>query len=276
MISHPFPLNFLFMDDAKVDNILQYALLVASREDDLFDRELGPIHLIKYVYLADLAYAEEHDGQTFTGVNWQFYKFGPWANAVYQRIEPSLTEIGAAKKILPSDFDDRDEWVRWRALDDKPEKLLERELPIIVTSSIRRNVHQFGKDTPELLAYVYSTPPMRAAAPNEYLDFSHLREIIRNSTQPEQHIERKSKKKKKMFKKKMDDLKVLAAKKLAAKRRRTLVSPIVKPRFDDVYFEGLAWLDSLAGKKIAEGEKEAVFSDSIWKSSARRDENVPD
>ncbi len=55
------------MDQDRIDHVIQLALLVAGREDDPFDRELGPIHLIKYVYLADLAYAERHGGETYTG-----------------------------------------------------------------------------------------------------------------------------------------------------------------------------------------------------------------
>lgn len=81
------------MDSSKVDKIIQFALLVAGEEDDFRDRQLGPIHLIKYVYLADLAYAKHHDGETFTGAKWQFYKFGPWAQEVNQRIEPALLYI---------------------------------------------------------------------------------------------------------------------------------------------------------------------------------------
>lgn len=264
------------MDITNIDNILQYALLMAGREDDPFDRELGPIHLIKYVYLADLAYAKEHDGHTFTGVKWQFYKFGPWAQAVNERIEPSLTEMGAKKKTFHSDYEDRDEWYRWRAVDDGPVKVLERELPIIITSSIKRNVHKFCKDTPELLAYVYSTLPMLSAAPEEYLDFSNLKRTRKNEEEPQKPKEKLSVKKKKMLQKKKDNLKALASKKLAIKRRNPLVKPHKAPRYDDVYFKGLEWLDSLAGQKISEGEGEAVFSDSIWKSPARRGENVRD
>lgn len=47
-------------------------------------------------------------------------------------------------------------------------------------------------------------------------------------------------------------------------RRRkaaALVNPAPSPRYDDVYFEGLAWLDSLAGPPLVEGEYEVVFSD---------------
>ena len=55
------------MDLKKVDKIIQYALAVAANED-FCNRDLGPIHLVKYVYLADLAYAERNKGETFTGI----------------------------------------------------------------------------------------------------------------------------------------------------------------------------------------------------------------
>ena len=44
---------------SRVDLLLQYALLVAGEQDEFLDRQLGPIHLIKYVYLADLFHANE-------------------------------------------------------------------------------------------------------------------------------------------------------------------------------------------------------------------------
>ncbi len=84
----------------KIDCLLQYTLLTAGQED-WGGRELGMIHLIKYLYLADLAYSERHNGETYTGLNWKFYHFGPWVEELYQKIEPALLAIGAEKKIYP-------------------------------------------------------------------------------------------------------------------------------------------------------------------------------
>lgn len=47
------------MDINKVDLLLKYILTAAGQEDS-GHREVGPIHLVKYVYLADLAFAEGH------------------------------------------------------------------------------------------------------------------------------------------------------------------------------------------------------------------------
>lgn len=264
------------MNVDRVDKTLQYALLVAGEEDEFFDRQLGPIHLIKYVYLADLAYAENNNGETFTGVNWQFHKFGPWTQEVNERIEPALLYINADKQTFPSDYGDKGEWVRWTATDDTAIQVLERNLPFIVTSTISRNVHKFGKATPELLAYVYSTEPMLAAAPKEFLNFTNLRAISKNETQSQDCQEPLSKKKKKIFEEKIRNLKALSSKKFTDKKKKCLVKPPLTPIYDDVYFEGIEWLDSLAGTKLEVGEKEAIFSDSMWKSPARRGDSVSD
>ena len=264
------------MNINRVDNIIQYALLMAGEEDDFFDRQLGPIHLIKYVYLADLAYAEKHDGKTFTGAKWQFYKFGPWAQKVNQRIEPALLCIDTDKKTFPSNYGDKEEWVRWMAIDDTPVANLEKALPFIVTSALKRYVHKFGTATPELLAYVYSTKPMLSAAPYDFLDFFNAKPSKKHSLPEQLHNELLTKKKMKNLKEKMRNLRLLSNEKLTAKRKKRLVKPPISPRYDDVYFEGMGWLDSLAGTKLPEGEKGVVFSDSIWKSPARRGDDFPD
>ena len=91
----------------KVSLIIQYSLLVAGQEEDYRDRDLRPIHLIKYVYLADFEFAKNHDGETYTGINWQLYNFGPYANEVYLQIEPAAHAIHAIKKTFPSDYQDQ-------------------------------------------------------------------------------------------------------------------------------------------------------------------------
>ena len=86
----------------KIDLIVQYSLLAAGQEDDFMDRQLGPIHLVKYIYLADLSYAREKGGETFTGLKWKFHKFGPWSAAAHSSIEPALHAINANQKSFPS------------------------------------------------------------------------------------------------------------------------------------------------------------------------------
>ena len=92
------------INTGNVDLVIQYSLLAAGDEDDYIDRQLGPIHIIKYVYLADLVYAKHNNGQSFTGIDWQFYKFGPWSQAVHARIEPALKAIHANRNQFPSEI----------------------------------------------------------------------------------------------------------------------------------------------------------------------------
>lgn len=258
-----------------VDLLLQYILSVAGQEDYIVDRNLGPIHLIKYVYLADLAFSRKNKGTTFTGVSWQFYKFGPWSQEVNARLGPALEAIGAEKKIFQSDYGDKDEWVRWAVLDDQLAESIEGKIPSAITTHLRRYIHRFNKDTEALLHYVYTTKPMLAAAPNEYLDFSletpeTTSEVLSNvkpiSTQP-------SNKKLKRFEQNMKALQERA--KVSTANRLELINPVKTQRFDDIYNEGIAWLDELAGEKLSTGELIAEFSPEVWKSTARKGEDVP-
>ncbi len=153
------------IDLQKVDLLIQCALLMAGEEDDYHDGELGPIHLLKYVYLADLAHAEGNQGQTYTGTPWKFHTFGPWSVEVHNRIEPALIHINATKNTLESEYEEEGEWYRWRLRDERKLEEIEYQLPLVVSSAIRHCVHQFGKDAPSLLDHVYRTPPMLSAHP---------------------------------------------------------------------------------------------------------------
>lgn len=258
------------LDVAKVDLVLQYAVLLAGQEDDYRDRQLGPIHLIKYVYLADLAIAQGNGGRTFTGVEWTFYKFGPWSQVVNARIEPALTAIGAERFAFESSFEEKEEWVRWSKRDNPRLEALERSLPLEIKVSLRRFVHEHGKNTPALLELVYKTPPMLRAAPGERLEFSG--EALRASEQDEgsPRLAILSEKQRKKLREKMRELRARPPTAAPAK----LVKP-PEPLYDGIYKEGLAWLDSLAGLPFVDQTLTVEFGDDVWKSSARNGIDVP-
>jgi hypothetical protein len=50
------------MDINRVDLLIKYIFAAAGQEDYAY-REVRPIHLVKYVYCADLAFAEKHGGE---------------------------------------------------------------------------------------------------------------------------------------------------------------------------------------------------------------------
>jgi hypothetical protein len=67
------------MDINKIGQLLKY-ILAAAGQEDYGNREVGPIHLIKYVYLADLAFAEKYSGETFTGIPGRSELIAGWSN----------------------------------------------------------------------------------------------------------------------------------------------------------------------------------------------------
>lgn len=260
-------------DKNNVDLVIQYALLVAGQEDDYIDQQLGPIHLIKYVYLADLAHARRNNGDTFTGIDWRFYKFGPWAQQVNERIEPALAVIHADKKSFESQYEEREDWVRWNKHDDYLLQTLERKLPTYIVRDLRRDIHKYGKDTPSLLDYVYKTKPMLSAAPNEYLDFTLeiSAPVKEEAKQQPLRMDGLSKNKQKKLKERMDGIR--SKRQATGSRRSKLVTP-PSPRYDDTYYQGIAWLDSQAGPELSEKRIVVEFSDDVWKSPTRKAKDV--
>lgn len=265
-------------DIKKIDLLLKFAVVAAGQEDEWSRRELGAIHLIKYVYLADLEYAKFHEGKTFTGLPWRFYKFGPWAEGCFERLEPALSDLGAEKKIF-SHPKYEDDFVRWLHRDDDLYNEIYDRLPLSVAGTISNLVHKFGSDTEGLLDFVYKTYPMLQAAPNEKLDFlvPDSEAIDVQKIEKEDPSDTLSCKQKKKQRERIQLLKQRIQQKLSQKRENTekrFIPP--PPRYDNVFFEGIKQLDSLAGEQIKTLEGIAEFSDDIWKSNARFDPEIPE
>ena len=265
-------------DIIKIDQLLQFILATAGQED-FKSRELGPIHLIKYMYLADLEHAEHCNGLTYTSLPWKFHHFGPWSNEVYLRIEPALQAVGAGKKIVELKNPEYGSgFIRWSVINDELYNRLERRLPLIVTGSVQKYVHRFNAVTEDLLHFVYETWPMLRAKPGDMLDFS-IPDYIRKENKGYSDVtgnipDKLSVRQKKKKRHAVDALKKEFRKKLENKKRKPKLrfSP---PPYDDTYFEGLKILDSLAGEEIKTIKGIVRFSDDIWKSKARFDPDVP-
>lgn len=249
----------------RVDLVIQFALLAAGQADERFERELGPIHLLKYVYLADLAYAERHGGETFTGADWEFFHFGPWAQEVHARIAPAVADINAIERTFASQYDS--DVKRWVKQDNRLLEELDRKLPTPVVFAVRRNVREFGKDTEGLLHFVYTTAPMLKAAPHEKLVFEAAVPSAPSPPVAPVELSRKAEKKREArvatVKARFEEM---MAKRVADRQARKLAPP---PRYDDVYFEGVEWLDQLAGEPLPEGDGEVTFDDDVWASPSR-------
>jgi len=264
------------MNTKNIQHLIQYILGVAGQQEDYGFQELGPIHVLKYMYIADLAYAQQNNGKTFTGIPWKFHKFGPWSNEACEMIKPAALSGGAVEKIISSPKYEND-GIRWRLCDDELVDSTAKELPPVLISGVKRAIRNFGSDTPGLLHYVYTTKPMLSAAPGELLDFNC---VVIASLPAEPRMEENknaqlTKKQEKRQREKMQQLKAKIQEKLKASRTsRKLVAPQPAPRYDEIFYEGQKALDHLAGTPIAAEEALAYFSDDIWKSQSRYDPEI--
>ncbi len=260
-------------DIHKIDALLQLILTTASQED-WDSRELGPIHLIKYLYLADLAHAEQSNGDIYTGLPWRFHHFGPWEALAYQRISPALGAIGAKKKTLASFRYDK-EFVRWSVQDDDLHHRLQNKMPLSIAGAVQIYIRKFGSFTEDLLDFVYKTWPMVHAKPGELLNFNPPEYIHKKATHQAFESEgpvltaRQQKKKKQVI----ETLKKQFRAKQAHRKKRKKITPTA-PLYDDIFLQGLKTLDHLAGKEIELKDGVVYFSDDLWKSKARFDPDV--
>jgi hypothetical protein len=260
------------MDPGRVDLVLKYALLIAGEKDDFFDRELSRIHLIKLVYLADLGYAEQHGGQTFTGAPWRFYHYGPWAQDVNQRIDVVIRELGVRERRIDSTkFED--DVIRWSITDSDLLARVESQIPWKAARSVKHAAHKFGSDTRGLLHYVYTTKPMVRAAPGDALDFSMAVPAQRPSDAARPPAQPMTVRQQKRRAEQLRNASAkIRAKVAAAVAERSRVLPVTQPRYDQVFHDGVAWLDALAGEEINEERGRIAFASDIWRSDARGDD----
>lgn len=268
------------MDQDRADKVLAYALAIAGQEDERQDRLLGRIHLLKYAYIADLAYAQKHSGETFTGANWQFYHFGPWALDVFTRIEPMTLAVGAETVEWPSQRSGKDAKF-WRVRDPALVEKLESELPDVVCRSVKKAVRRFLRATPDLLHFVYQTPPMLRAAPGQRLSFEPRApevsfENIETKEAPQEQVPLSTKQEKRR-KEKIAAFKQQLQESFAAppvSRRKTAPAEPA-PRYDEVFFEGQSWLDEVEGKPLAPTTGKILVDESVWTSPTRSDPEIP-
>ena len=228
-------------------------------------RKLGPIHLIKYVYLADMEYAKYHDGQTYTGTDWKFHHFGPWSPTVFRQIDEALPPFGAQKLSFPSKYG-TDDCIQWTVeFSEESERTLRGALSTEVRHAISGYVQKYGADTTSLLHFVYATRPMLHAAPGESLNFSAMvaRQPAEKAEEYVPFMARLSNSKKKKLKQGMDELRERFRQRMAEKPPEPYAVRSVW-KMDAVFEEGVAWLDDLAGESFPEEGAIIHFSDEVW------------
>lgn len=126
--------------------------------------------LLKLLYLCDIEYFRA-TGETFTGFDWIFFLYGPWA-AEYDGLLKQLEVEGAIRLQA------------WAAAGVEGERIsasqqssLERVIPSAdVFFRARRQIDTWAdRAVPRLLDYVYfETEPMQGAVKMERLDFTKI------------------------------------------------------------------------------------------------------
>lgn len=257
----------LSINSNHINELIQYAILVAGDTDDSFSSRLGPIHLVKYLYLADLANAKKCEGKTYTGLSWRFFNFGPWSPDAFNHIETAAAKINATIYRFASDYGDED-FLRFEKKDPYLLRDLERRIPVWITRNVRQDVKKYLNDTASLLNYVYATDPMLTAAPNELIDLSTILspDEIREKTPLVEHSFSKSKQAK--IGKEIKALKAKIAD--GAFKRKILINPEPSPVYDEIFQEGLRMLDTLDSSNFEENKITVSFDESVWRSDTRK------
>ena len=163
-------------DLSRLNAVYQYTVAVAALADDARQQSLGPIHLLKYAYLADLAHASRRAGSPYSGVEWRFHHFGPWSQEAFDAIGPALHAVAARKEDRYTSRYESDV-VRFGLDRHRAEAIARRgdhDLPPVVSHAITRAVREHGTDTADLLRHVYLTPPMLAARPGDPANWTLL------------------------------------------------------------------------------------------------------
>ena len=255
-------------DLSRLNAVYQYAAAVAALAES--PQRLGPIHLLKYAYLADLAHAARQAGNPYCGVKWRFHHFGPWSREAFDAIGPALHGVAAREERCTSRYES--DFIRYRLDRHAAEAAARRgdqNLPPAVSHAITRAVREHGSDTADLLRHVYLTPPMLAARPGDRLDFSTAPPApVTPTLLPPARPSVKEKRRRKAV---IDSARAEMRRRLARNRSKR-AAPQPAPRYDAVFHEGTAQLDRMAGDPLTPVTGEITFDDSVWHASQRRDD----
>ncbi len=254
------------VDAQRLENVYAYILAVAAEMDGL-PLGLGPIHLLKYAYLADLSFAQSPRGagSSYSGVAWTFHHFGPWSVEAYQAIEPAIRHLGALEERFEGQGGVA---VRWKLqLEDSTAEQVGKALPATVALVVKREVKRYGADTASLLHHVYDTLPIRSGRPGQMLDLSMVEQPdeplgeadVAPAPKAPEKLSRKASERRQAALQAARERIQLA---LSKPSKRVPANP--PPRYDEVYAEGTALLDSLAGTPVPQKSGAVMIDSSIW------------
>lgn len=188
--------------------------------------------LMKYLYLLDVYMAEATEGQTWTGAQWGFLHFGPYATTLANEIDT------LAQRSLIQSFSGGGtgkDYILYTVGEWSTAKSFEAlGFPSEVRQKMATAIRQFANNLSDLLDMVYfRTEPMRDAKPGDALDFSGCQRLSFSSIKP--------------LKMKPIDSNISSAllRKLqerATAKKHTISKVVWEGPYDDVYEQGIAEL----------------------------------
>jgi hypothetical protein len=214
------------MNIEKIINLIK-AICIRSQE---LEGYLNKTKLLKLLYLIDLEYYREHD-KIYTGFNWTFYKFGPWAyeyNNIYEQLEAS-SDFKITKKGVPEET----QYI-FCTLDYKNLNIL---LPNPSDSLLVKTIVEkwATEDLSKLLNFVYFyTEPMEDTVKGEKLDFTKIKSLERI---PEFKLKKgtlSNKLKQELYEKLRNSI---------GKKKSNSLSKEIRPEYDKLYFSVMEKLD---------------------------------
>lgn len=130
--------------------------------------------LTKYLYLLDYWVAKENNGKTFIGVEWRFYHYGPYSEALSSDIDflptlPFINKVDVSRENKDFTLYSLGEYTRNKTLETLG-------ISSNVKDRLLQAVKAFAGDLNGLLNFVYfETEPMIGTSPGDVLSFENLR-----------------------------------------------------------------------------------------------------
>jgi hypothetical protein len=240
------------MDLERADMVLQ-CILASAGERQGGDREVTVTQMVKFVYLADAAFAARNGGVTFTLSAWHFTNLGPHAPELEARIVPVARRIGASMRGTAYLLEEDDLGHLRAAV---------MALPSTVTGAVQSAIRSFSRDTNALLVHVYATAPMRRALPGEPLDFTP--EPAAETVVPLGPLAPLAPRVRS----------ALGARRAAGVTPKAHVAAVYAPRYDALYLDGQRALDA-AERPLEASSGSLTVAPECWSAPARRERDAP-
>ena len=214
----------------KNDKILDLVKAISTRVKER-DGYLNKTKLVKYLYLIDIEYYRVHK-ETFTGFNWIFKDYGPWAfeyNDVFDAIKSS-PDFRINEGARP-DID-----ITFINVTKEGETELDQVIEDFSIERVARQIIDRWADESlgPMLNYVYfNTDPMVDAERYKPLDFTK----IRLASVPKFKLKKSS-----LSTRQLNKLRGEIRSKKAEKGEKPTTS-FTAPQYDEIYWQGMQALD---------------------------------